>query len=122
MLIFIVILQSTLSASFFGEMIRPSLSKTKIIKNDVKKYKDDLEKLYDNNNTQGTGISNYQFTGLDNVIHSFNEVLIPGFPRYLLYELSNDYNYIYAQTNNNNAVNIYNNINNRINEDEKLEK
>ena len=122
MLIFIVILQSTLSASFFGEMIRPSLSKTKIIKNDVKKYKDDLEKLYDNNNTQGTGISNYQFTGLDNVIHSFNEVLIPGFPRYLLYELSNDYNYIYAQTNNNNAVNIYNNTNNRINEDEKLEK
>ena len=102
MLTFILLVQMALNFSFFGEMIRPSLSRSKALYSRFGIIKTDLIKLYQTNEQ---GKTEFQFIGLDSNNHLLTEVIIPNYPRFLFYSLDNNIN-----TNNNENKNINNDV------------
>ena len=88
MLLSIFLVQISLNSSFFGELVRPILSRLMDLYKYIGLCRYDMKKLYDKE-TQGK--TEYDFIGLDNNQHKLIEVVIEGgYPRFLFYSLNNE--------------------------------
>ena len=117
----IFIIQIITNASFFGEMAKPALYRTKELLVNLSEIKSEFSKLKESNEV---GKTEFQFNGLDSNPHILTEVIIPGNPRYLFYSLNNNANA--NKNDNNNVLDLNNNLNpqfsdsNRFDEGDKI--
>lgn len=101
-LLSIFIIHTSLNVSFWGEMVKPSLTQSKELFSYINDIKKDLLKL---NETNELGKTEFQYNGLDSNPHKLTEVIIPGHPRYIYYSLNNIDN-INNNANNNDNNNV----------------
>ena len=88
MLLYIFLVQIALNSSFFGELVKPILSRWMSLYTYFGLCRSEMKKLYDSETQVKT---EYEFIGLDNKTHKLTEVNIEkGFPRYLFYSLNNE--------------------------------
>lgn len=116
-LIYILIIQGALNASFFGEMGKPALSKSKDLLANLSGIKSELSKLKETNEL---GKTEFQYIGLDSNSHVLTEVIIPGNQRYLFYSLNNNANI--NDKDNNNVLDLNKNVNPQYSNTDRLMK
>ena len=92
----------SLNASFFGEMVKPALNKSKELLEHLSVIRKELSKL---NEPNELGKTEFQYIGLDSNPHKLTEVILPGHPRYLYYSLNDN-----ANVNNNDKINDNNDV------------
>lgn len=101
LLVSALIIQATLSCTFFTEMFKSPTSTLGTICSCIFEYKENLLKL---NAPNEIGKTEFQYNGLDSNPHILTEVIIPGHPRYLYYSLNKNKDAI--ENNNNDILNL----------------